>query len=375
MTDISNRAIIPQVNEPLGYVDGKPLYPTVAWQQFLEALWKRTGGFRDGLFDEVIRSLVEASETRGALASVESLTRALESLAQANDADIRQTIEAARREIRAEAESTRAEVQSALAALGELARRDFITPDDINVATLSAISANIGTITAGTIQGVLFEAVGDGDDAIAIEPDQPWVLWSGDKTIAPASRTIANSRVAIGADGKFYRDGFEENQTFSSGTHGTSVVVTILGGVRNNRVVRRLQLNDTRDVNRWLTTKSIIDLTGAGDGTYRWQMWLVDGAQPTRNPGDVFDLSDIVQLFERQFEVVGGTVTNHTNSIPPEIFLRDYAFGILDGTITVPGNPYLYITSQQITGNTGDTAIWGTATNLRCTNTVNKNVT
>jgi F0F1-type ATP synthase membrane subunit b/b' len=162
MTDISNRAIIPQVNEPLGYVDGKPLYPTVAWQQFLDALWKRTGGFRDGLFDEVIRSLVEASETRGALASVESLTRALESLAQANDADIRQAIEAsrqeassriddaraqtlssalelienARREIRAEAESTRAEVQSALAALGELARLDEAARRNIAVGAI-----------------------------------------------------------------------------------------------------------------------------------------------------------------------------------------------------------------------------------------------
>ncbi len=162
MTDISNRAIIPQVNEPLGYVDGKPLYPTVAWQQFLEALWKRTGGFRDGLYDEVIRSLVEASETRGALASVESLTRALESLAQANDADIRQAIEAsrqeassriddaraqtlssalelieaARREIRAEAESTRAEVQSALAALGELARLNEAARRNIAVGAI-----------------------------------------------------------------------------------------------------------------------------------------------------------------------------------------------------------------------------------------------
>jgi hypothetical protein len=188
MTDISNRAIIPQVNEPLGYVDGKPLYPTVAWQQFLDALWKRTGGFRDGLYDEVIRSLVEASEARGALASVESLTRALESLAQANDADIRQAIEAsrqeassriddaraqtlssaletiesvrqetlaraadaraetlssalelieaARREIRAEAESTRAEVQSALAALGELARLNEAARRNIAVGAI-----------------------------------------------------------------------------------------------------------------------------------------------------------------------------------------------------------------------------------------------
>jgi len=184
MTEIIRQnAIIPQLNEPLGYVDGKPLYPTVAWQQFLEALWRRTGGFNDGLFEEIIRSFVEAAEARAAIDGVESLTRALETLLQANDADIRRAIEEAEqsalqgqsqvraelqsefasalaeaeqsgvqiqsqlraevqseltaaldeavRAIRAEAESTRAEVQSAIAALGELARLDAAARQNI----------------------------------------------------------------------------------------------------------------------------------------------------------------------------------------------------------------------------------------------------
>jgi F0F1-type ATP synthase membrane subunit b/b' len=333
MTDISNRAIIPQVNEPLGYVDGKPLYPTVAWQQFLDALWKRTGGFRDSLYDEVIRSLVEASETRGALASVESLTRALESLAQANDADIRQAIEAsrqealsriddaraqtlssalelieaARREIRAEAESTRAEVQSALAALGELARRDFVSSGELDAQLV---------ITDSGGQPVL---------------DRP--------------------------QGKLFVGGYELYRTFSQSGTGS-----VFDAHSTGRVLRRLDLIDVRARNSWATFSSLIEFGSHGTGTmtsgdtatFRLELWI-SAPGGTVNPGGNFasvtasPLTEVIRWTIVMDHLGALTITNQANNTVTVEQLNQALAGL---NINFPsgmlGNAHVYLVGRWI---------------------------
>lgn len=117
---IRQNVIIPQVNEPLGLVDGKPVFPTTAWHQYFDGLWKRSGAFNDGLLEEIIRSFVETSENRAAIEAVTGLVRSLEALSQANADDARQAVESAVAAANAARDTLRAETESTIAAALEL---------------------------------------------------------------------------------------------------------------------------------------------------------------------------------------------------------------------------------------------------------------
>jgi hypothetical protein len=392
MTDISNRAIIPQVNEPLGYVDGKPLYPTVAWQQFLDALWKRTGGFRDGLYDEVIRSLVEASETRGALASVESLTRALESLAQANDADIRQAIEAsrqeassriddaraqtlssaletiesvrqetlaraadaraetlssalelieaARREIRAEAESTRAEVQSALAALGELSRRDIVND--------------------GELAPTLIIRDGNGNPVL--------------------------NRQA----GTLFVTGEEVYSTVETGTHGSAIVIDNDPLTEGPFVVRKLLLPSIQKLNEFSLIESFIEITGNDVGSYLLQVIVVPGSEAELAIGaDLFPLGGVGALGGAVVFDPGAISVNSSDVLSPtqnqvNVFINSARFNIPDSSVaglgpgyavSLPSSVWVYLIATRTSGDPGSSLTIGTDTNVRVTSILNRAVT
>ena len=133
---IRQNVIIPQVNEPLGLVDGKPVFPTTAWHQYFDGLWKRTGGFSDGLLEEIIRSFVETSENRAAIEAVTGLVRSLEALSQSNAEDARQAVEEAFARLRRVEDNLRAEVEATLASLGELSKLDAAQRNNIALGAI-----------------------------------------------------------------------------------------------------------------------------------------------------------------------------------------------------------------------------------------------
>jgi hypothetical protein len=275
---IRQNVIIPQVNEPLGLVDGKPVFPTTAWHQYFDGLWKRSGAFNDGLLEEIIRSFVETSENRAAIEAVTGLVRSLEALSQVNAEDARQALEsavaaanAARDTLRAETESTiaaalelietqarvaretaRAEAQAELAVALEDAFARLRRVEDNLRAEVQATISTLGELSrldivrrANVAPDVLtaerIEAVSSGSDLIAIEPNQPYLIWAGDKTIAAASRTLANARTALTSDGgllfgvqKYERTASENID--QSGSDWRVIARLDLTGVKENAV-------------------------------------------------------------------------------------------------------------------------------------------
>ena len=161
---IRQNVIIPQVNEPLGLVDGKPVFPTTAWHQYFDGLWKRSGAFNDGLLEEIIRSFVETSENRAAIEAVTGLVRSLEALSQANADDARQAVESAVAAARQARDVARAEAQAELAVALEEAFARLRRVEDNLRAEVEATLASLGELSrvdAAARQNITRGAIGN----------------------------------------------------------------------------------------------------------------------------------------------------------------------------------------------------------------------
>lgn len=121
---------------------------------------------------------------------------------------------------------------------GDTGEADFAV-DKIKVNGITLFSAaGGGLLTSDTIRARLLEAVSDGDDAIAIEPGKPWLLWAGDKTIAAGDRTIANARTALTDDGGLYLGQQKYERTTTQNVDQTG---------SNWRVIARLDLTGIKE--------------------------------------------------------------------------------------------------------------------------------
>jgi len=81
MTNVRPRKVtIPLANEPLGHVDGKPVFPSTAWGEFFDGVWSRTGKYNDEGFDD--SASISSIEAR-----IESVADALEALIASLGAD------------------------------------------------------------------------------------------------------------------------------------------------------------------------------------------------------------------------------------------------------------------------------------------------
>jgi len=81
MTNVRPRNVtIPLANEPLGHVDGKPVFPSTAWGEFFDGVWSRTGKYNDEGFDD--SASISSIEAR-----IESVADALEALIASLGAD------------------------------------------------------------------------------------------------------------------------------------------------------------------------------------------------------------------------------------------------------------------------------------------------
>lgn len=276
--NVRQNVIIPQVNEPLGLVDGKPVFPTTAWHQYFDGLWKRSGGFSDGLLEEIIRSFVETSENRAAIEAVTGLIRSLEALSQSNAEDARQAAQSALDAVNAAGNSLRAETESAIASAVETAVAQARVGNDTARAEAQAelavaledaftrlrrvednlraeVQATVSTlgelsrldivrrvnVAPDVLTAERIEVVSSGADLIAIEPNKPYLFWAGDKTIAAASRTLANARTALTSDGgllfgvqKYERTASENID--QSGANWRVIARLDLTGVKENAV-------------------------------------------------------------------------------------------------------------------------------------------
>ncbi|MEG8031899.1 hypothetical protein QP179_10050 [Sphingomonas aurantiaca] len=123
-----------------------------------------------------------------------------------------------------------------------------IQANRLNVGTLSAITANIGEVTAGIIRST------DGNtnlnlnngrlsftkggyrkvNGAGLGPNSNMVLWYGPTTVGEGSETIQNSRFALGTDGKVYYGAVEIGAGGAASTQtvgvGTAITKTLAPG-------------------------------------------------------------------------------------------------------------------------------------------------
>lgn len=345
---VRQNVIIPQVNEPLGYADGKPVYPTVAWQQYFEGLWKRTGAFNDGLLEEIVRSFVETSENRAAIEAITGLVRALESLAQSNAEDSRQSIEEAFSRLRRLEDNLRAQVESTLASLGELSRLDVAGRENIATGAISdtKLAANL-IIEDGASQPMLDRAAG-----------------------------------------KLFIDGYEVNRLFSSSpTSNVSIVNTDTAG----KVIARADLLDVRKINSWALIGSVIDFAASGTGTMTSSdvanfKLRIAFANPQASPPNIedsvagFTSGGTVLEWDVSFNHAGVITINSAIITGAPVITNEELNGELGNVIlryVVTGNTYAYLSARFVSTTAADASgialRFSTNTVLSATNLINRN--
>ena len=260
---IRQNVIIPQVNEPLGLVDGKPVFPTTAWHQYFDGLWKRTGAFNDGLLEEIIRSFVETSENRAAIEAVTGLVRSLEALSQSNAEEARQAVESAVEAARAARDVARAEAQSELATALEEAFARLRRVEDNLRAEVEATLAGLGELARTDV-------VQRGNIASGAVTDNNL---ASDLTI----RDSTNQPILERSTGKLFVGGYELYRTFSQS--GSS---TVTDANSTGKVMRRVDPLDVRARNSWALfssqivfgTHSVGTMTAGETATFRIELWI-----------------------------------------------------------------------------------------------------
>mgnify|MGYP000367299318 FL=1 len=143
-----------------------------------------------------------------------------------------------------------------------------VTATEINVTTLSAISANLGTITAGQLNltsGSYVVRHGAGFGA-----SSDLVMWYGLASVAIGSATKTNGKFALATDGKVYYGGSELNaggtpMDATAGADGSGAAVAAPGTAQ--------------------TVFSVVAVGGSGSYTYRWY--------DVTNPGATLSTSDL----------------------------------------------------------------------------------
>lgn len=333
---IRQNVIIPQVNEPLGLVDGKPVFPTTAWHQYFDGLWKRSGGFSDGLLEEIIRSFVETSENRAAIEAVTGLVRSLEALSQSNAEDARQAIESAVEAARQARDVARAEAQAELAVALEDAFTRLRRVEDNLRAEVEATLASLGELAR-------------------------------------------INQVALGNLGP---DVF---RTQTSGTFGSAIVVNN-EPLDPGKALRRIRLPSVQKANQFTAIESFIELSGSDLGTYLLEIGVVPITEAAIDPGDPFTgfgALDGAPIFSQTINVsVANVVTPNTNQL--SVIVNNLNFAVLNASrvapeagynIVLPSDVWLYLYASRTGGNPGSSLTVGTDTEIRITNTLNKQVT
>jgi hypothetical protein len=150
---------------------------------------------------------------------------------------------------------------SAITGQGALATKNQAAAGDINVTSLSAISANLGSITSGAIDLTAGSYVARHGAGFGVSSDL--VMWYGLASIARGSATKTNGVFTLATDGKVYF-GATDLAVLS-----TPMTATITGSVSTNH-----NASVTPTVN---TTVSVTAVTnGTSPYTYQWALIGLD---------------------------------------------------------------------------------------------------
>ena len=184
------------------------------------------------------------------------------------------------------------------------------------------------------------------------------------------------------AEGNLFLEGYQIARTFESGTHGSSVVIG--DGDNLNKVVRRMRLADVRRINEWRAITSVVSVSGFDVGSYTLTLAVVPGDEDSVDIGDnIGALSAAgganIWLGPTITVSAAGAVSPPTNGI--NLLLSDVVLRIPDKNdvvletgydIELPDDVWVYLIANKVSGATGSTLTFGTASNIRLTATLNK---
>jgi hypothetical protein len=374
---IRQNVIIPQVNEPLGLVDGKPVFPTTAWHQYFDGLWKRTGGFSDGLLEQIVRSFVETSENRAAIEAVTGRVRSLEELSQSNAEEARQAVQGALDAVNAARDNLRAETESAIASAVEAAAAQARVANDTaraeaqaelavaledSFARLRRVEDNLRAEVEATLAGLgelaRTDVVQRGNIASGAVTNNNL---ASDLTI----RDSTNQPILERSTGKLFVGGYELYRTFSQS--GSS---TVTDANSTGKVLRRVDPLDVRARNSWALfssqivfgTHSVGTMTAGETATFRIELWITGtDASPIAVDGNFGSLT-AAQFQERaRWTVVldhlgAVTITNQAgNPITATQLNQELASLTVNYPAAYLGDAHMYLVGRWISSTASPT--------------------